>query len=200
MRTRERPNGDQIAQGLAPSRPLPILLKERPRTGCIREEPLSPPGPSLPSSQPELRGWQLKEKGDQVDCFQWEAAGLGERAKVSWSQPPRLWLPQATHSVGHPSPPSPRPSGQEGPEWALRVRREPELYLLSQGIPSPPKKIEFRKPPPGDEGGSPTLGSPSLSLVGGEAGAKAHLLQDRMGCHRRHSRPGGEKKKSQPSH
>ena len=106
---RERPNGDQIAQGLAPSRPLPrlapsrplpILLKERPRTGCIREQPLSRPGPSLPSSQPELRGWKLKEEEDQVDCFQWEAAGSGERAKVSWSQPPRLWLPQASQSVG----------------------------------------------------------------------------------------------------
>ena len=129
-----------------------------------------------------------------MDCFPWEAAGSGERAKVSWSQPPRLWLPQATVSW------STRPSGQEGPEWALRGRREPGLYLLSQGIPSPPKKTAFRKPPPGDKGHSPTLGSPSLSLVGGEAGAKAQLLQDRMVCHWRHSRPGVERKKNQPSY
>lgn len=48
---------------------------------------------------------------------------------------------------------------------------------------SQPTQKEFRKPPLWEEGHSPALESPNLSLVGGEAGAKAHLLQDRMVCH-----------------
>ena len=162
MRTRERPNGDQIAQGLAPSRPLPILLKERPRTGCIREESLSPPGPSLPSSQPELRGWKLKEEGDQVDCFQWEAAGSGERAKVSWSQPPLLWLPQATQSVGQP-PPTPQvpgplarkgQSGHSGAEGNLGCTSSP------RGFPAHPKRQRSGSPHPGMRDTAPPSGAP----------------------------------------
>ena len=158
---------------------------------------------SIPSFiSARVEGMEVERGGGPGGLFPMGGSRVGREGKGQLES-----VPSTVASTGHsvswsttPHTPSPRPSGQEGPEWALRGRREPVLYLLSQGIPSPPKKTAFRKPPPGDEGHSPTLGSPSLSLVGGEAGAKAHLLQDRMVCHQRHSRPGGERKKNQPSY
>lgn len=65
--------------------------------------------------------------------------------------------------------------GTQGAEGNLGCTSPPP-----RGIPSPPEETQSRKPPLWEGRQSPALWSPSL--VGGEAGAKAHLLREGMLC------------------
>jgi hypothetical protein len=63
MRTREGANGDQIAQGLAPSSLHPMLKGEAWGQDIGGTRPFSPPGPSLNLSWRGGPGGQFPERG-----------------------------------------------------------------------------------------------------------------------------------------
>lgn len=164
-----------------PAAPSPACRRRGPGTGCSWEGPLSPPGPFLIISA-RVDGMEATAGGTPGGPFPTGGSrGQGRGQRPAGVSPLGPGFHRPLSQLVNNQPQVPGRLAMKGHCGHSGGRRELGLHLLPpRGIPSPPEETQSRKPPLWEGRQSPALGSPSL--VGGEAGAKAHLLRERMVC------------------